>query len=122
MSEHIAKKDACWIISSFLVSLLLMMGMGCTTKQAVVTLPAILNKDGTIKIPPQNIEYKETNFFSEDKSEGIWFEANPKDGILLEFNKSETTMDAALKLAEYIMSLAPRATAPIRPMIYEGGI
>ena len=76
---------------------------GCTQKHVTVTLPEIMDDDGTVRVPQQTVEYKETNFFSEDKAEGLWFQYD-EDGLLVEFNKVVTTMESAQKLIEFVLS------------------
>lgn len=84
---------------------IILMSIGCTHKRTAATFPAILNEDGTVRIPSRTIEYEETNFMSEDKVEGLWFEYDPDKGVLLELNKVETTMQTLQKAIEFGMTL-----------------
>lgn len=79
---------------------------GCTTKYVSYTIPPVIDEQGIVQEPEKVIIYKEINFFSEDTMEGLWFQ-HDKDGVIVELNKSETTMDAAIKMVEFINTLKP---------------
>ncbi len=80
--------------------------LGCTTKNVRYIIPAVIDEQGTVQEPEKVIEYNEVNFFSEDTMEGLWFEHN-SGGVILELNKSETTMDAATKMIGFLNTLTP---------------
>lgn len=98
---------------SILICLLIAAGLlwlmslgGCTTKYVSYTIPPVIDEQGIVQEPKKVIIYKETNFFSEDTVEGLWFQ-HDSDGVIVELNKSETTMDAAIKMVEFINTLKP---------------
>jgi len=93
------------IILACLIALSSIM-LGCTTKNVRYIIPAVIDEQGVIQEPEKVIEYNEINFFSEDTMEGLWFEHN-SDGVLVELNKSETTMDAAIKMFNVVNTLSP---------------
>ena len=93
------------LISACLIGLTLIV-LGCTTKNVRYIIPAVIDEQGVVQEPEKVIEYNEINFFSEDTMEGLWFQ-HDKDGVIVELNKSETTMDATIKMIELINTLKP---------------
>lgn len=93
------------ILIAYLIALSLML-LGCTTKYVRYIIPAVIDEQGVVQEPAKVIIYQETNFFSEDTMEGLWFQ-HDSDGVIVELNKSETTMDAAIKMIGFINTLKP---------------
>ncbi len=91
--------SACLIVLALIV-------LGCTTKNVRYIIPAVIDEQGVVQESEKVIEYNEINFLSEDTVEGLWFQ-HDSTGVIVELNKVETTMDAAIKMVEFINTLKP---------------
>ncbi len=92
-----------WVIVSIIIGLPFLCVMGCSHKRVEIILPEVTTLEGIV-IPQHIATYDEWNFFSESSKEGVWIQYDG-DGLIAELNKTETTMDAAIKLAEFVIPL-----------------